>query len=293
MTKFPVLLHDDQQEIFDSWKDVAYEKYNIDLSYFRTWEEAELEIGANPEKYVKVILDYKGQDNEDSPGEDSGYLYPATTFLNERKIEFVILTGWADECRVAFRKVDVYQKGSQEESMFSNIQKEIKSKNYLWVNHPEIEDIFELGYLPKANKNDILHILENINKTDVAIIKNNLAASRRVFESIMKELHYMNVIPDEFVTGEIINFEYSTAYLKGKVVRLHRDNRAMTPPGEIVPRYLHAILDIFKNTGSSGGSHHNEYQLKPYISKSIIYGLFEFLLWYGDFRKAKMDSLNK
>ena len=148
--------------------------------------------------------------------------------------------------------------------------------------HKDIFSIFTDGYLSKKIESEVKFILNNMESEQDSIIKNNLVAIRRTFESVFQKLFKTGVIWRDCAVGKNINIRKSFWHLKGRF-----DNNTKCNNGEIYCEH-NGIIDKFSDTiysiTSDAGAHNPladlGYQPSSYTVISLTYELMDILLWF-------------
>ena len=142
--------------------------------------------------------------------------------------------------------------------------------------------IFNNRYLPAHEKDLFIKIIRSL-KTQ----EQEFNSMRMILESMLKNLNKKGVIPNElFHSHGGPNLTFCGLYLKGKEINITRKEKtSIVKANNSFPENIgvsfHFVLEI-----SNKLSHHNNFPVSNNLYKSVIYNLFDCLLWY----KGEIDK---
>lgn len=282
-----VLLVDDDVEYATSLIDYA-KKENINMYHVRTLIDMQEFLPKISSGISMIVLDIKGMITPDDEFDDEGFLARAITYLDKEYYykPRVILTGDVEGFNYVerFRKDEkVFRKGNlSEKDMFDYIKEIHNNLDEIVITkkYSDIFEVFEIGLLSSARREELVEIIKNKDSDDSLTIKNSLGRIRDIQEDIVSRINQLDksILPDNCAlndNGEIA-FRKSHRNLK---------NRAATIGYEF-PKFVSEAAITVYSIGCEYGVHTtnsiNSSNLKPsaYTVKSSLYSLFDFIRWF-------------
>jgi hypothetical protein len=289
--KYIVLLVDDRTDFSESLKKEA-QHHNILIASRTNYKDMVECLPKMKEKLSTIILDIKCLKEPDQEIENEDFLALALTHLSENYpyIPRAILTADSvgyDFVKHWFTKEKVYRKTAQEiNRLFEDIKKNGDNIESIKIRHKymNVFKVFDKKYLPQDTESDLLDLLLNMENTELAQIKKNLSAVRRIQEKILQTLHRhdINIIPETCLKpNKDIKFHSIHKHLTGNITK---DN-GYKPTSTI---YYDGIIDIFSESiyrvASDNGSHtpyeDPKYIPTSYTVQSVVFSLLDFILWF-------------
>ena len=138
--------------------------------------------------------------------------------------------------------------------------------------------IFNNRYLPTQEKELFTKIIRSL-KTQ----EQEFNSMRMILESMLKNLNKKGVIPNElFHSHGGPNLAFCGLYLKGKEINITRKEKiSIVQANNSFPENIgisfNFVLEI-----SNKLSHHNNFPVSKNLYKSVVYNLFDCLLWYKE-----------
>jgi hypothetical protein len=290
---YNILWIDDQHETFGGTKGRA-KRNGINLIGFKSLNGGMSELERNYPFYDGVLLDAMFFENEDDKEgtEDTYNVHRAKERLLQlkKKFEVFVLTGQAEAYedktfKKAFTKI--YKKGSDSETdrLFVDIKYAASAQEDTQLRHhyKRIFDVCTEKYIGEYAGQDILNLLKVNNDSDV---DKNLTAIRDIVQDLFSAFQKFNLLPLEFISPSVALNE-SSKFLTGKSIDgsyfsekgfKHKDETHL--PKQISIN-LRNILSIVQP-----GSHRTEIDnhirtvRSHYLMKSVLYQLFDILLWF-------------
>jgi len=282
-----VLLVDDDKDYAESLREYGAQE-NIEIMHVQTLLEMQNFLPTVASGISVIILDIKGMITPEDEFDDEGFLASAITYLDKEYYTKprVILTGDVEGFKYVqrYRKGEkVYRKGNSSENEMFKYIKEIHNSLDEIVITKKYEDIFEIfnrGLLDVSRKEELIHIIKNMDSDDSTTVKNSLARIRDIQEDIVRKINSINklILPDNKALngrGEI-SFRKSYKHLVNNAGNIGYEFPQFISEPIITTYTISCEYGVHTtNTNQSGN-------LKPtsYTVKNALYSLFDFILWF-------------
>lgn len=291
------MIVDDDSAYVTPQLDLAF-NMEIDLEYFRTWEEAEAELHHRFDEYDAIILDGKGQRNQDSKKEDASHLSVAIAWLNEQKgrgrnIHFAVNTGFYDEFNQFFSGIPMYDKTKgKEEQMFKDILQLVRQTNPAKFKYGDVYELFEKKYLDNELRLQFIDLIQKLENSDLSDTSGICKNIRRIQEGIYRALnsHYNDIMPDKFFQNNgMLRFKDANKHLSGLAKIDGNDNKwsrtkkVKDIQGLDMNNLANTIYWITANNIHYRQDDQRPHLITSYALRALIFGLNEQLLWYKRF----------
>lgn len=195
-----ILLIDDEISACEGLAKLADEKYGIAIEYFHNHDEGFAELLKNP-KYQALILDAKCLINKEQETESDDALDYALKKLADfeqktgRYLPFAVNTGYEYFAQffasgLKERKARIFSKAKPKGELFEYLIAEINNAENTQIEkqYADVFEIFTKGYLDNDVKQNLLNILKNMSKVEIAEVRKNLALIRVTKENILQIL---------------------------------------------------------------------------------------------------------
>lgn len=286
-----IVIDDDNEEVRKIFRLKAV-KANVDIVDFATWDKTREYLEINP-NVDAIILDAKGQLNPDKDASES-HLLASLSFVKNRVLPYAIYTAYTDELPMLEQELEegrVFTKGKhKEEEIFEFLKKEITNTPKLKIikQYPEPFQCFGGQYLDKKYENLLINIVKILEDESLTDQKNLLFnPCRTLLEAIFRKIPDVN---EKILPYEMINFDRQRAglsnclkYLNGE--RSFIDNKPKFPPNfwkdsgiEFVSMQIQIIITI-----CHPASHEIQKQYSQYTFKSVLWAIFDVLIWLKSF----------
>jgi hypothetical protein len=270
------------------------EQMEIDITPFKFATEGLDELESNWGKYQGVILDAKGlkETINEVPKLDSlSYSMARLEQLKSKGyIPYFIFTGQpdllnADLFQQMLNGKTPYYKDTDHERLFADIKSEINNlpDTQIYYKYKDIFEVFDLGYLDSKIRSQLIMAINNVDLTSNPDIKSNLVLIRGIQEEIFNKLRAVGIVPQNMT-----NFNGANKHLAGNVDPKNNynpttqvyQNSSITELNKLLywvsGEYIHNVAD-------------QTYYISHYTVKSLLFNLFELLLWF----KATMKQYSK
>lgn len=307
MREYKVLWFDDEHQSFQSIKDEALMN-NVILIGYSNSSEGIPELRENYKDYDAVILDGLFFKNEEQSGTeiDQSAFGEVAKVLNELKAQNNIIPWFIFSGQKSFVKdrnifVDVLKDSSfangrvfdknidsDFEEMLMEIKKNADSNpiRKIKTENPEIFSIFDEGFLPIEVENQVLNFFLNELPKDKSEKKAVLTNIRSVQEAIFLKLESIKVLPKLDKPNQKIS-HLSGNFAKGFDGKYSATSTVyQTPEIENLQKWVYFTCGNYIHHLEP--QHYNDNMISNYGIKSLIYGLFELLLW---FKKTYKDNI--
>ncbi len=304
----PIALVDDDQAYAEAQVATAV-KHGFAVTWFKTWAQAKAPV--REKRFKAVILDAKGQIDENSPTEDIDHLIEARRDLDQWKganihIPYVINTGFDEGATKQRRDERRYLKGNEKE-LYAELKVLVDRSNEqaLRDRFSDVFAVLKAPYLEPAADPLFMNALLFVERGDKSgsdrLLMNPL---RQVIEHLFYAVHRQGMLPDILVTPRI-NQRLSALYLRGDRV-LHPSKSSPTVAlrcdRKPMPRIIADALDNILRV-SSESSHADEtiegtnyaldnrealleHGVTPYLLSTIVFQLMDVLVWFKRFAEA-------
>jgi hypothetical protein len=282
-----IVVDDDNIDVLRIFK-MKSAKAEVKIEAFDSWDLTRqyLESG-NP--VDAIILDAKGKLTSDSnPGE--AHVLESLIWVKARKIPYAFYTAYTDSLEILSQQIAegrVFTKGKhKEEDVFAFLKKEIA--NSPKAKYPEPFECFGNDYLDMKYQDllmNIVLILENdeIKNPEHLLFNPCRIILERVFEKITE-------IEETVLPYALLNFERQRAgllncykHLSGIPYNLNRErehpaNYLRETENEFISKQLDTIITV-----CHPGSHEIQKSYSSYTFKSVLWALFDVLIWLKNF----------
>lgn len=291
-----VLLIDDLQDQMQEFKTVARQNRIIIKSSHTSAEDGLGELSNNISQYDAVILDGKAFKNKNQvPGtEGIGSLIACIHGIekiereNKRKIPFCVYTGYMEKVEEIYEKdIQVFEKGTQREEVFTYLKEEVKKlpeTEVIWQ-YSEVFELFDQGCLNLEYRDDLLHVLMNMESRQPQELRNSLSTIRNILEGIYKKLDDIGWLPDQVFTNNRLNLESCYRYISGLSVH---DLDASDP---LAPDHIQYSLRVIKDISSAVGAHDYKEPIHNFTLKATVFAMLDVLLWFKEFVNEKTQNI--
>lgn len=295
---YRVLWFDDEHEKFELDKDIAIVE-DIQLIGFSNALEGIKELIDNHAMYDAIILDGKfySQPNQLENSLTDQAFGQVAKEIEKLRVNNVIIPCFIYSGQKSFVK-DVNSMVNVFEDLFSangkifDKSKDEDFKELLELikteadkrpitqarhNNPEIFKIFELGYLPESEEQNVLELLIKPLPTNNSELKAILVNIRSIHESCLIKLESIKVIPNSKINFRNIvkhlngnpsygsNWEATTIKFASDEIKILHEWIYFT-----CSRYIHYLEE----------QHYDGYMISNYAVESLRQGLLEILLWF-------------
>lgn len=285
MLKYYVLLVDDKVEFAHEFQRQA-QNYNIKVIHKTNYKDMETALPSIADKLAAAILDIKclKEPNQLMEGED--FLTLALELLNGKYQELprAILTADPEGYSIA-------KKWYTQERLFKKIPGDIETlfeyiitkgsereNQRIRIKYSDIFSVFERGQLDLATENELLNLIKQANKNELAQIKNNLALIRRIQEKIFQTVNKQNktILPDScFKANKDLLFWDAHNHLSDKL-------RTGNVYYSGIPRsFSSCIYHVASDNGSHNPYESPEYQPTTYTVNAMLFALFDLMRWFS------------
>ncbi len=261
-----VLLIDDENEYCESLAKLADAGYGIQITHFQNHEDGFAALAKNPD-YKALILDAKCFINAEQETESDDALDYALKRLADfeqstvKHLPFAVNTGYDYFARffekgITDRKAKIFSKAKSPKELFEYLISAINNTENMQIEkqYADVFEVFEKGYLDNELKMNLLNILKNMKKVELAEIRKNLALIRNVKEKMTQ--------------------------------RLLSANNSYAQPDLIAQFSVHLIPKVASNYGSHT-PRNNDILPSKYTVIALTNALLELLLWF----KSEMNKI--
>jgi hypothetical protein len=282
-----IVIDDDNEEVRKIFKLKAV-KANVDIVDFATWDKTKEYLEANL-NVDAIVLDAKGQLNPDKDASEA-HLLESLGYVKNRVLPYAIYTAYTDELLMLEHEMEegrVFTKGiHKEDDIFDFLKKEIAKTPKLKIinQYPEPFQCFGGKYLDKQYETlllDIINVFEN--KTLINPERLLFTPCRMLLETVFKKIPDIN---EKILPYELINFDRQRAglincskYLSGEKVYI--DDKPVFPANflkesdsEFISKQIQIIITI-----CHPASHEIQNKYSQYTFKSVLWAIFDVLIW--------------
>jgi hypothetical protein len=297
-----VLIVDDDFGYVQGQNDLAYQK-GINLVHIDNWEDAKLELEANPDLYKAVIIDGRGKLKSESKSEDKKHLNTVISWFEEQRsknryFNFVVNSAFLEDFieHIDFNQKEIrtYNKGKDEIKMYKELVKLIDAFPVYKVRnkYKEVIDIFDDTFLPYSHQETIENLLLVLEKD--AVMNEPFNSMRHIVEAMCKSINkinhnfYPNVLIDK--RNDTPNLTAATYVLCGKdsnTPYAKANSKVMFPSSNGLSRVFSSLV-----ANCQAFSHDNKEpdKIPPiYAFETTLYGLMEVLIAYKNFAKKELN----
>lgn len=298
---FHVLLIDDQEAQMQDFK-LAARGENIRVTGFDNYVEGFDHLQKNIGKYDAVILDALClmEPGQAAGTESQKALRAGINRLNEMKyrdnvvIPFCVYTGHFDRVNDAIEdEIKVFVKGKERERMFDFLKSQIANKDEAKIvaKYSDVFELFELGYLPVADKSELLNILKLAQNATPMEIKNTLRGLRPMMEAALKKINETEprILPNNYRRGNSMSLGDSIWHLAGRPKYSKALGRYDFSEPRHMPLHIFHLSICIKDVIAATSLHHSDQELSKYAQESLIQALLDFLHWF----KGLIDQVHK
>jgi hypothetical protein len=300
---YKVLISDDDKNYVDSQLDLA-SNLGIELVHHDNWQSAKAELENNWKDYQGIILDGKGRLKAGAKGEDINHLKKALRDIAQLQvtkgyIQVLINTGFVEDSQSILYDEVYFEKGD-EERMYAELVRliELTDTGKLKKEFNNIFELYDNNVLSPASKTHFIDVLY-FTELYVGTISydNFLTPIRKIIESLLISFTEYGLLPKDFTNNQI-HLNPSLNYLSGKETRVLKYDKKTRKGKELffeikkkpIPSHLvNSLFNVLRITQQ--GSHLTGGKISKYKYKSIVYQLFDFLQWYGEFIKKNLDPV--
>lgn len=299
MKKYKVLWFDDEHEKFSSIKDEALLE-NVQLIGFSNSEEGCPELRANYMYYDAIILDGKFFKSKEQKGTeiDNTAFGEVAIVLNELKVKGVLIPSFIYSGQPDFVKgkdtlIDIFKSNFSAngkvfdkniEADFEELLKQIKKTadenpiRQIKINYSDVFSVFETGLLPLETENELIDVFLELQKTNDIDFKAVLTKIRSIQEKIFIKLENIDVLPKG------LNRSSKFKHLSGNLQRNSFGNYEATSI-EYQTKEIQNLQEwIYYTCGTYihalEKQHFGGYMISKYSLQSLMYGIFEIILWF-------------
>ena len=287
-----VVLVDDQPSVHDVFSDIV-DNHNLSLEVFETWDKAKEFIENSSFEIDALILDAKGKLRSDEQ-ESECHLSEAIGWVREQKgkgrvIPYAIYTAHANslpaflEERKAGR---MFTKPDNAAEVLKFLKGEIsKTDKYIIINEfPEPFACFGGRYLDKQYETLLLDIIKIFSNNTLSDPKNLLFNScRTILEQVFKKI---NEVDEKVLPYAILDFEKQkvrltncSKYLSGGRVYIKgKEYLRSNFLDDYISEQIQSIIYI-----CHPASHEIQEKYTRYTFNSVLYALFDVLIWLKTF----------
>jgi hypothetical protein len=285
-----IVVDDDNKDVLTDFREER-ENCNVDIKTFETWDKTEQYLRSG-NIVDAIVLDARGQiTKDDDVGDD--HIFVALQYVKNAKIPYVIYTAHSEEelglLKQEYQQGKVLDKAGTRkktaEDVINYLKKEIANSPQL--DYPEPFACFGDKYLDikylTLLKNVVL-ILQNKEINDAENLLFN--PCRIILEQVFKRIADMD---NTILPYELLNFDKQQAGLRNchkhlggipyylKNVKKYPTNYFRDSGNEIISKQIDVII-----TGCHPASHEIQ-NYSPYTLKSVLWALFDVLIWLKDF----------
>lgn len=297
--EYTFLLVDDQKSEMDAFIN-AGKLRRILIHAVDNVEDGIAKLKADPDRYEAVILDAKCKlrrgDLAESINESA--LRKAISDLDAmakatgRMLLRCIYTGNPEAAANNELTEKVFRKGGPgtEAALFDYLIGAIKHdpRNVVVRRYEDVLSMFSSGHLPIAGKEDLVHLLMELDDLNPSKVTSNLTRVRRALEMMLRQLHEFD---DHALPAHVLN---SISGVSESIHFLAAKGSYAGNVTSILPEHLFNILYTTQKVTSKAGAHFQKEFVSHYAMRSLAYGLLEALLWFKNFVDENYpDQLSK
>lgn len=298
---YKVLFVDDDRRYADPLIDRATGK-NFQLEHYDNWEDAKSKLDEDFDSYDAVIIDGKGKLTKDSGGDNQKHVSRAIKDLSEMKgagsyIPYVVLSKYIevkDSVDATF-----FEKNGEENAMFEFLifQIENSENKKIKAKDPEPFSCFGDKYLDKKHEKFLINIIKVFESDKIDNPENLLFNPCRIMlEQIFREI---NQNDPKTLPYALVNFEKQRVpldiclnYLSGTLEKIKGYSGIKFPDyrgNKVLPDYIsEQIQTIIAVCHPS--SHEIQDKYSKYTFMSVLWALFDVLIWLKRFIDEKQPS---
>lgn len=293
-----IVVDDDNEEVLRNFRLKSAEA-GVKVEVFTTWDKTK-EYLTSRQPVDAVVLDAKGQLTADSnPGE--AHLLESLTWVKAAKVPYAIYTAFTDslpmlEQQLAENRVFTKSK-HKEEDVFKFLKQEIAKSPK--AKFPEPFACFGGKYLDSKYQEMLINVVltlqnEELKNPDAILFNPCRIMLERVFEKITE-------VDESILPYALLNFEDQrvgltncSRYLNGVTVTIrtieHGKTKYIHYSGprifdDYISQQVQAIIRI-----CHPASHAIQNKYSPYTFQSVLWALFDVLIWLKEFIDSRKKS---
>ncbi len=281
-----IVIDDDNEEVLKLFR-LKSSSNGVKVVTFTSWDKTKEYLESGKEVDA-VVLDAKGQLTADSnPGE--AHLFESFTWVKTTKLPYAIYTAYTDSLEMLSQQVAegrVFTKGKhKEEDVFSFLKQEITKSPK--AKFPEPFTCFGGKYLDLSYQDMLMNVVLTLQNEDLRKPENILFnPCRMILESVFRKIAD---IDNTVLPYALINFDRQRAGLSNcfkhmsgihyylNNVKEYPSNFFKDSGNEIISKQIDLII-----TGCHPASHEIQ-NYSPYTFKSVLWALFDVLIWLKEF----------
>jgi hypothetical protein len=291
-----IVIDDDQPEQLKLFKYKSVDS-NVNVEIFESWDLTKQYIELNQPNIDGIILDARGKINIDKGASDA-HVLESFGFVQGLDIPYAIYTAYTAELPILEEQVAkgrVFTKGTdKEEDVFEFLKEEIKKSPKLKIikKYPEPFQCFGGIYLEKNYETLLLNIIKVFEDDSIDNPENILFNPCRVIlEQVFKKINEVN---ERILPYALINFDNQkvglincSKYLNGQKVNIRIWDGRMNTTEEY--RANKVLLDHISQQIQTiiavchPASHEIQRSFSRYTFKSVLWALFDVLIWLKEF----------
>ncbi len=296
-----VLVVDDDPRYYEPLIDRALNEYDIELIVKDNWEDAENHVADHFNEYDAIILDAKGKVDSDCEGDDLFHLKLALKYLDKisgagEYIPRYINTAYFEGLNKEYRDEKIYAKNSQEDQLFKDLLAEIDKNEVkkLKNRYPDVFACFGGDYLDRKYERSLINIVSILEDGNLRDSENLLFNPCRILlEAVFKEVTSIN---ERILPYAISNFEKQkpglvncSKYLNGQKVYIDGQQYSRAKfLSEHISQQIQTIIGI-----CHPASHDIQDNYTKYTFKSVLWAIFDVLIWLKKFADDNNQSATK
>lgn len=293
MSKFTVMLVDDDEKYSRALEETAYDDHDIYIKSYEDWESAFTELEMHSETYDAVILDGKGKLTADDPQSSMRHVVQAIRDLEKLEsrgiyFPFIVNTGYLEQSDEILSGVKIFDKGDRK-AMFGYLIEQMGNSELYKIRkkHAKVLRAFSQRHIPEEQRETILNTLLYLQNPDAGALQEKFNPLRTIMEAMFRVLIQKGVIDSHCMKHDKVNLKNSISYLNGDYINLgpegsYKAEKAITP--------LHinlALLYIYNASNTLSHEYFEAKKVSPYMLESVLNALNEVLLWFVGYADQK------
>lgn len=286
-----IVIDDDNEEVRNIFRLKAV-KANVDIVDFATWDKTKEYLEGNS-NVDAIVLDAKGQLNADKDASEA-HLLASLGFVKSRVLPYAIYTAYTDELPMLEQELEegrVFTKGKhKEEEIFDFLIKEIAKTPKLRIinKYPEPFKCFGGRYLDKNYEIFLLNIISVFEDEKLYDPQNLLFNSCRIIlERVFEKINEVNetVLPYALLKFNVQQAVLVNCYRHLSGIPYYLNNVKQFPSNffkdsgnEFISKELDLIITV-----CHPGSHEIQKRYSQYTFKSVLWAIFDVLIWLKSF----------
>lgn len=304
MSRYTVILSDDNKALFETLTEIAYEE-GVDLICCQDWEAAKVKLMDDFDGYHAIILDGKGKINDSAKDGDPKHLSNAVKWLAEQSakrkyIPAVVFTGFF-EAITEFQEANeqilrIFSKGENTNSSFKEVLSFLKKaianlpEQKFRISFPDVY-IFSEKHFSNDNRTLIREVFNLVhNKSDDFIWKKNtFDALRRLNEALI------DTIPTSYYSSPYSIKDYVDKIKRESSIKANAGNRTLSfidffhdneiPVPDPIYFTIRSIYDTASKKYVHNESEESDYTPSTEMIAGLVYSHFGCYHWFNSIIK--------